>query len=400
MKKWKQVLGLCVLAACLSFSQKIDSRAAQITGFTQTADSSSSVSFSWTADLTAGCYLVESSADAITWVTEGYTTSPSKTIYSLSAGTSYYVRVTPCDSDKKALDTASDAFEVVTSPDGSNISAVQTDATTSSITIKIGTVSGANYYLLTSTDSGSEVAIGASATNEVQVSTALSAGTSYYIRAYACRLSASGYLAGSYYCGGSYKTLSQKINTSKFGLSSAYESSNIFYFKANAGSSFDGYQWQFQTAAGKTKKKVATTSSYLRLADFIEGTFYKYRVRTYVTCDSGNVYSAWSGYKYIGIPKNISVKYDRYDIRIVAKWSAISGSTGCDVFLSTKKDSGYKKIKTVTNKKRSITVTKYNKKKLKKGKVYYLKIVPKAKIGGKSVSSATYYIFNTSTAVY
>ena len=63
-------------------------------------------------------------------------------------------------------------------------------------------------------------------------------------------------------------------------------------------------------------------------------------------------------------------------------WKKVSGCTGYQIYMSTKKSSGYKRIKTITKNK---TVT-YTKTKLKKGKTYYFKVRTYRKAGKK-----TYY---------
>ncbi len=53
--------------------------------------------------------------------------------------------------------------------------------------------------------------------------------------------------------------------------------------------------------------------------------------------------------------------------------------------MSTSKDTGYKKIKTL--KKTSLKVTKFKKKKLKKRKQYWFYVVANTKMGKKTVKS-------------
>jgi hypothetical protein len=64
--------------------------------------------------------------------------------------------------------------------------------------------------------------------------------------------------------------------------------------------------------------------------------------------------------------------------------------TSYTIYISKSEKSGYKKVETVSSKKTSYTVSKYNKKALKKGTTYYIKIVPNAKIGKKTRSSEVY----------
>lgn len=143
--------------------------------------------------------------------------------------------------------------------------------------------------------------------------------------------------------------------------------------------------------SGKVKKTVDTGSS-LRVADFINGTFYKFRVRTYVNCGAAKAYSAWSDYKYVGMSKSIKATLSKNKKAIRLNWGKVDGAKKFAVYASTKEKSGYKKIKTVSAKSRSIAVSKVNKKKIKKNRKYYFKVVALSKAGKKTVTSSAYYI--------
>jgi hypothetical protein len=62
----------------------------------------------------------------------------------------------------------------------------------------------------------------------------------------------------------------------------------------------------------------------------------------------------------------------------------VTGATGYEIYMSTKKSSGYKKVKTVT----SAKTVKYTKSSLKKGKTYYFKVRTYRTVNGKKVYSA------------
>lgn len=64
-------------------------------------------------------------------------------------------------------------------------------------------------------------------------------------------------------------------------------------------------------------------------------------------------------------------------------WTKISGTTKYQVYMSQKKNSGYKRIKTASSKSFS-----YTKGKLKKGKRYYFKVRSYKKVGGKNYYSS------------
>jgi hypothetical protein len=68
--------------------------------------------------------------------------------------------------------------------------------------------------------------------------------------------------------------------------------------------------------------------------------------------------------------------------KLTIKWKKAGGATGYEVYISTQKGKGYKKIKTITKAK----TVQYTKTKLKKGTRYYVKVR-----AYKTVSSKKYY---------
>lgn len=369
-------------------------------GLQQTDAGSSSVDIAWNAVVEQGVYgyNVYYSADGVNWVRNGSgdcdTTSPKAYISNLSAGASYFVavktvvRTGTSYKDYQYIEGEMSApIEVVTCPDLSNYEVVQSDATTNSVTITANGAIGANYFEAYVGDYC--VAASNAATFNTQV--ALTPATKYAITVYAARVSSAGFPAVSTWGYDTVyaKTLAKKIDTDNFGITSEYDNINVYYFGAalGDGQECDGYQWQFKTASGKTKKNVTQTGNSLRLEKFIQGTFYQYRIRTYVETSTGKKYSKWSDYNYIGLSKDEKDKCVISGRKIKASWGKVSGATGYTVYISTKKNSGYKKVKTLGKKGTSITITKYNKKSLKKGKTYYVKVVAQAKIGKKTRKS-------------
>lgn len=83
-----------------------------------------------------------------------------------------------------------------------------------------------------------------------------------------------------------------------------------------------------------------------------------------------------------GDVKNLKLK-KKSSSSITVKWSKVSNAAGYEIYMSTKKNSGYKKISTI--KKNKITV--YTKKNLKRGKNYYFKIRSYKNNGGKVYGS-------------
>lgn len=391
MKKWKQFLLIAGLAACFTFTAKADTQAAgQVTGVKQNYDSTSAVGVQCDAVLGAEYYYLELSLDNKQWVTVDTATDPSNlACYDLNAGASYYARVGLC-ADYSGVDkvagTASAAVEVVTAPKG-NVDVIQTNARTNGITVKGTAIAGANYYRLYY----SKVLLGQSSSSTVSSTVKMNAGTKYWCDFVACRKSASGYVAMGSYDYDGFKTLAPAINSRSFGVTNAWENINSFQFGVSSSYNRDGLHFQFATPKGKVKKNAYTTSSYIDVSNFIKGNFYKYRVRSYVQCGTKKVFSAWSGYKYIGMSKKVNHKFKKK--KLTLSFSKVNNATGYKVYASTKKNSGYKKIKTLSAKKRSFTVKKVAGKKLKKNKKYYFKIIPQAKVGKKTYKSQNNMIY-------
>ncbi len=400
MKKCKQIIFVAVLAFCLSMVAKAETKAAAVTGVKQTSDSTSSVRVQCDAQLGAQYYYLEVSENKVNWyVMDVSYSANSLSASGLGAGKTYYARVGICtdydytySTDTYVLTGASSVsapIDVVTAPSGS-ATATQKSASLNGFSVQISGVSGANYYTMTYNNA----IIGQGTSAVVSTNRALTAGTNYLVSVRACRRSSSGYVADG---GSDYlyaQTLTPALNTRNFGVTTSYLNINVFYFGiSNNNYSTDGWQWQFATPGGKSKK-VITGDAAPRISDFIEGNFYKYRVRSYVNCGASKVYSAWSPYKTIALPKKVSAKWKAKSRSLKVNWSKINNATGYTVYISTKENSGFKKVKTLKAKTRSVTIKKCGKKRLKKNVTYYVRIVPKAKIGKKASAANSYGVYS------
>lgn len=403
MKKWKQVVLVAALALLLGMTTKAESQAAGITGVKQTDAGTSRIDITCDAALQAEYYILEVSTDGVNWVYKDLDTNPNN-LYAtgLSSGATYYVRVTGATdydivgSNQYTWDACTEPsapVEVVTVPDSSTAKLVQTGAALNSVTMSLSGVSGANYYLLGSSSNYSSAQFYATSTTPVITAASLNPNTSYVMYAYACRRAVTtGFIAHpNYYSDADYsaKTLTAKINTKNFGVSNVWSNINSYGFAVSTGFAADGYQFQFQTMKGKVKKDVTTTSTSVSVDSFINGTFYKYRVRSYVDCGTNKAYSQWSDFRYIGVSKKVTgISRTRGKKRTLnLSWKKVSGASQYIVYISKSKDGGYKKVKTLSSKKSSIKITKIGKKKLKKNTTYYVKLVTKGKSGKKTVSS-------------
>ncbi|MCM1236033.1 MAG: hypothetical protein NC489_38590 [Ruminococcus flavefaciens] len=402
MKKWKQVVLVAALALLLGLTTKVETQAAVT--ISQSGAGTSSIDVKCETVMAAKYYFLEISDDGKQWFYKDYSTNPNNLSASgLTAGRTYYARVIPTTDwtsengtyiyTPYACADASAPLEVVTVPDSSYAKLVQKSATLNSVTMELTGVQGANYYFLATSSSYSTAqAIGTSTTSRITAGS-LRSNTSYTIYAYACRKAATtGFIAHPTYDSDvdySAKTLTGKINKSNFGITSAWSNINSYTFAVSSGFAADGYEFQFQNMKGKVKKTVVTTSTSTYVDAFINGTFYKYRVRPYVDCGGNRVPGQWSDFRYIGMSKDVNgtstTKGKKRTLRL--SWKKVSGASKYIVYISKSEKGGYKKVKTLSSKKNSVKITKYGKKKLKKNTKYYIKLVVKGKSGKKTVSS-------------
>lgn len=119
---------------------------------------------------------------------------------------------------------------------------------------------------------------------------------------------------------------------------------------------------------------------------------YNVQVRAYVTINGQKYYCAWSDKAYLFTqPMVKSAKISGGKLKIT--WNKVSGISSYDVYVSTKEKSGYKKVKTLSSKKSSVTVSKLKGKKFNSKKKYYIYIVGKKKVGGKTYTSGRHYTY-------
>lgn len=389
MKSWKKILTVAAFALILTIAVRSNAAAAaQITGVKQTDASTGSVKISWDAALASERYAIEISDDMVNWYQKEDTSSTEQRLTGLSAGKTYYVRVTGYKDWSHVLNKgilvseASAPVDVVTAPETGNITATQSEAFTNSFSVQFsgGGDSGANYYQVHLND----VLVGESASPVVSVSGNFLPGNSYWCKTSACRRSSSGFIAKGNSSNTYYKTLTEKLSKSSFSITTMYWNIDTAYINIVNSSSVDGYQMQFLNADGKAKKTFTQTSKDFRIENFLKGTFYQYRVRTYVDCGSDKAYSEWSDCRYVGVPKKVTAKKGT---SVKINWGSVSGAAKYVVKMSTSQNSGYKTVMTTSADKRSITVKKFKNKKIQKSKKYYIRIYAQAKIGDKLVTT-------------
>lgn len=355
----------------------------------QTDASDSSAKLEWNAYLGADFYEIYFSNDNSSWTEMDWSSEPSATIYNLTSGQTYYVKVvayTGYHWDDNATPVAESlSTDVVTAP-GEVKNLVQTSATTSSISMKWNAVSGASGYMVyryNSWDNYTRVGVTSNTSYTVN-GLAASTKASYVVCAYrsnSAKAAASGRDSDIV----TMKTVPAKV--AYVAITNYYDSISVCYYGWNGVNNADGYQFQLLNNKGKSILTSDTTGTSVRLDPYKKGIFTKARCRAYVIINNKKIYGAWSGYNYNASCKKIVASRSRNRKKITIKWSKITGASGYQVYVSTSQKGKYKKLKTLSAKKTSYSFTKIGKKKISKSKTYYIRLKYLTKVGKKNVAS-------------
>ncbi len=356
------------------------------TGVAQIGATSTEAGISWNAVEQATEYIVEYSENvSVGWKVAGSTSGLNGTISGLKSGTSYYVRITSVYTSMLGMDTlgeTSTPVEFVTAPEAVKVQSVSvTRAEETSLGIQWGASTGAVSYKIYD---GSNRLIGSSDTTSFTWN-GLKAGESYDLYIQPVRTSAAGYEAGGTLlkCTG-LKTRPLPLAAparSQFGYDSSSNISTSVRFVVNGTAS--GYQVAVYNM--KTGKQVFATEADTASFIPVSNTPYRWRARYYTLFKGEKIYGAWSEYRCFCNMK-ITAKW-KGKHKIQMSWKKIPKAKSFTVSISKKKNKGYKKVRTLKGSARKITISRYGKKKLKRGNRYYVRMTFRLKDGNKSVTS-------------
>lgn len=391
MKKKLSLLFLVTMFTLLLATAVSAATPSKVTGLKQSDATSSSIKVDWEAALGSNIYYeVSMSTDNATWtVVDDSRYSNYYYSYNLTSGRTYYVKVRAFSGS--SYGEYSDVLKVVTAPEKVE-NVVQTGATTSSFTISWDKTAGATSYVVYKKQDGQEYTLGTTT------------GTSYTVKGlnnkmeipfdiYVYGINSSGtYNASPSYSTGIYNfnlelapTKVQNVHIANYWTS--LNEVNVEFDKTVFS---DGYQYQVYNYKGKKISTGTTTSDYFYAKNIKNTSFYKVRVRSYVTVNNKTIYGAWSDYKMFGQQPKPTVKNLKKGVKI--SWKKVQGAKNYTVYMSTKKNSGYKKVKTL--KKTSLKVTKFKKKSIKKNKTYYYYVVANTKQGKKTIKTDVSYWYS------
>lgn len=389
---------LLAITSIMLFAMSITSMAATETNMNiqQTNAGDSYVEIKWQKYLGQDIhYHVELSYDGVNWAMQDWNTSPSITISDLSPDSTYYVRVAVYNSYWHEKDASKDGVRVAVSTKQAictkpsqvqNLK--QTKATKNSISMTWDAVAGASSYKILIFENYDYKTVATSKTNSVTIKGLdASSNIEYYVAAVK---NVNGYEAvGDRSKSVDMKTVPKKVT--RVAITDLYDNIKVCYYGWTSCENADGYQYEITSLNGKKKYyKATTTSTSARLATYPVGAFTKARVRAYVEINGKKTYGPWSNYDYNACSKDVTARRSKNGKKIMLKWKKVSGVSEYRIYISTKEKKGYKKVATVSSKKSSYTITKYNKKNLKKGQKYYVQLRYVGKNGKKKVVSNIY----------
>lgn len=106
---------------------------------------------------------------------------------------------------------------------------------------------------------------------------------------------------------------------------------------------------------------------------------YTIKIRSYVNVDGKKYYSDYTTMYSLIQPRVKRCRVSSNKLRI--SWAKVTGATGYDVYVSTSKKRGYKKVKSVGKRTASVSISRFNRKKINKKRTYYVYVIPKKKVG-------------------
>lgn len=161
--------------------------------------------------------------------------------------------------------------------------------------------------------------------------------------------------------------------------------------------SADGYLWVCYTYNGKkfaSGTATAGTNPTAEVNKVKNNQIYKMKVRAYTEINGKKYWGSWSTIAYFFTQPRVT-KLGTANGKLTIGWGKVAGATGYTVMVSTKPKSGYKKVKTVSNKVSSVSIAKLGNQKIKKGGKYYVYVITNKKVGSKTYTSGRLYYWNT-----
>ncbi len=167
---------------------------------------------------------------------------------------------------------------------------------------------------------------------------------------------------------------------------SAVQSTNSIELSWSRVTGADGYRvYKYNSKTKKYEKVKTLNSTSYKIEKLKAGTTYKLKIRAYKKVGDNKVWGgATSAVTVATKPETPKItKLTASKGKVNLTWSNVAGESGYQVYYSTKKDSGYKKVASYKT-----NIVKGSKSKLTSGKTYYFKVRAYKKTASGTVYSA------------
>ncbi len=146
-----------------------------------------------------------------------------------------------------------------------------------------------------------------------------------------------------------------------------------------------GYKvYQFSPSKNKYVQIASVTSNSYKKTDLKAGTTYDFKVKAYKKLSNGTVLEGATSSPFKTATKCAAPKitdvycYSWHEIDVT--WSSVTGATGHQLYYSTKKDSGYKKVGTSDYTSQTKEFSAFS-----KGKRIFFKVRAYSKVNGQTI---------------
>lgn len=397
----RSILFAAVLSCFILFFLNMEVSAAppKVTGVKQTSASNYSIKVEWDMlSVNNIRYKLEYSTDGVNWADNYAGSQPYDTITSLNSGKVLYARVKAFLYGMEQDCSYSDTIKVITKP-GASSELKQINATNNTVIIgwKAGAgATGYNIYLsssyISSTDNLSPVATVQGGNTTSYTLSNLRVGTQYYVKVCPIKLITNANGSFTAIGDGSYSesvvTLPQKVS----GVANSRYNNNSLWVDYDRNTIADGYQVVVYNAAGKKIKTFENSkyASYIWYNNAPKNSWVNVKVRGYVNINGSPKYGEWSN-NTICVSQPSIGKATKRTGKIQVNWPKVKNATGYDIYVSYSQKNGYRKVKSVKAKTTSLSLNKFKNKTISRKKSYYVYVVAKVKVKGKTYRSIPYY---------
>ena len=265
----------------------------------------------------------------------------------------------------------------------------QTGATKNSVTVNWTAAAGAARYRVEFRDWNStnpNFRVAATVTGTSHTISELQGGGDYVVRV--MPISAANEMGSTRTI---YDVITLPDKISKFKQDVWYYGLKQFNVGWDRVASADGYEIEIYNGKNKRIKKatLGRSTSYYSQKKVSNTQVYRVRLRAFTNFNGRKHYSGWHTTYCFTQPQISSARITSSKLNV--SWKKVPGVTGYDIYVSTKRNKGYKKVKSVGRNTTKTTVSKFNKKKFNSKKTYYVYIEAKKKVGKTTYKSGSPY---------